>query len=189
MLQKDVKIGGEYLVKVGGQLVRCRVEQRVCRFSSFDSGREVVKFRLRNLRTGRELKLSTSQRLREIPQPTENAIHCKWCRQGFVIEPTVGYGTRESARERDAKLATADGLRDAHEAACSKNPDRGPDVLVHGRGSDTVFAFELISSAARAWVDANVQGETSWLGDRLVVEHRYAGLLAEGLREAGFIVR
>lgn len=61
------------------------------------------------------------------------------------------------------------------------------DVQVHNGGS--VFQFEIKSAAARTWVDENVGSEGwQWMGNRLCVEHRFAGPLAEGLIEAGFDV-
>ena len=58
------------------------------------------------------------------------------------------------------------------------------DVVVHNNG--TVFSFELVTDAARTWVDENVESEGyQWFGDRLVVDHGMAAGLADGMLGAG----
>ena len=84
------------------------------------------------------------------------------------------------------KLRSSGSLREIEEA-------RKADVLVqsdtHGQPS-TVYTFTFESDDALQWAKDNIQTESSWLGVRtLVVEHRYVELLAEGLREAGYVVR
>jgi len=60
-----------------------------------------------------------------------------------------------------------------------------PDVLVRNEG--TVYVFSPLTAAAKAWFDENVQSEGwQWFGNALVVEHRYALGLGQGLRDAGF---
>jgi len=61
------------------------------------------------------------------------------------------------------------------------------DVNVTNHG--TLFLFELVSHAAREWVEENVSGETTWWGENsLVVEHRYAGDLATGMVSDGLVL-
>ena len=53
----------------------------------------------------------------------------------------------------------------------------------------SVFSICPISEGAKDWIDANVQSEPyQWLGNSLVVEHRYIADLVAGMIEAGFIV-
>jgi hypothetical protein len=59
------------------------------------------------------------------------------------------------------------------------------DVLVENHG--TIFLFRPITDTAEAWLREHTAGE--WFGGALVVEHRYAGDLAEGLQEEGFAIR
>jgi hypothetical protein len=62
---------------------------------------------------------------------------------------------------------------------------KAPDVLVRNEG--TVFVFCPLTPAARAWFDENVQSEPwQWMGASLVVEHRFAWGLGQGLKDAGF---
>lgn len=177
MLQKNVKVGGIYLTKIGGELRRVRVDQQVERTEyGYRSGdRQVTRFRVTELRSGKTLpKLRSSSSLRECAEPAPSAIHCKWCRRAF---PLI-----------DLPLAVAQEKRDAHERSCDKNPER-IDVRVTADASPaSVYAFELRTDRARTWVDQNVP-EPSFLGvSTLVVEHRYARLLVEGLRAAGLTV-
>jgi len=64
------------------------------------------------------------------------------------------------------------------------------DVHVHGGGPMcTVYSFELMTDAARQWVDENVQAEAwQWLGHSLAVEHGYTRELAQGMLDAGLNV-
>lgn len=62
-----------------------------------------------------------------------------------------------------------------------------PDVWVRNEG--TVVQFLPLSDAAREWIDQNVQSEDwQWMGRSLVVDHRYAGNLIEGMQGAGLVV-
>ena len=61
------------------------------------------------------------------------------------------------------------------------------DVLVTNHG--TLFTFEPRTDDARAWIAEHVGGETTWISGALVVEHRYAHDLAEGMRGAGLVLR
>ena len=63
-----------------------------------------------------------------------------------------------------------------------------PDVLVHNEG--TVFLFNPLTAKAKEWIDNNVQSEDyQWFGTTLVVEHRYAWGLAEGMKDAGLVLQ
>ena len=62
-----------------------------------------------------------------------------------------------------------------------------PDVLVANGG--TVFTFCPLTDRAKTWIDDNVHTESYyWLGSVLVVEHRYAWALAEGMLSEGLIL-
>jgi hypothetical protein len=56
------------------------------------------------------------------------------------------------------------------------------DVQISNEGS--IFTFYLQSPAAHEWVSENVH-EPNFMGNNLIVEHRYAVELAEGMIEAG----
>ncbi len=59
-----------------------------------------------------------------------------------------------------------------------------PDVIVRNEGS--VYLFCPLSAHAKTWLDGHVEPNATWFGSALVVEHRYAWALAEGLKDAGF---
>jgi hypothetical protein len=61
-----------------------------------------------------------------------------------------------------------------------------PDVLVRNEG--TVFLFCLLTPRAKEWIDEHVQSDTRWFGNALVVEHRYAWGLAEGMKNEGLVL-
>ncbi len=62
-----------------------------------------------------------------------------------------------------------------------------PDVQIVNHGS--VVAFHLLSQNAKTFVDENVQAEGwQFMGDALCVDHRFAGDLAEGMRENGLVL-
>ncbi len=57
-----------------------------------------------------------------------------------------------------------------------------PDVLVRNEG--TVFLFCPLTSRGKEW-DEHVQSDALWFGNTLVVEHRCAWPLAQGMKAAG----
>lgn len=62
-----------------------------------------------------------------------------------------------------------------------------PDVLVRDEG--TLWVFNPLTSAAQEWFAENVQSEPwQWLGTSLVVEHRFAIVLIQGIEHAGFAI-
>jgi hypothetical protein len=61
---------------------------------------------------------------------------------------------------------------------------KAPDVLVRNEG--TVVVFCPLTSAAKAWIDENVQtGALQWFGNALCVEYCFAWGLAQGMKDAG----
>jgi hypothetical protein len=67
----------------------------------------------------------------------------------------------------------------------AKNPVT-PDVLVANEG--TVFLFNPLTSKANEWIEEHVQGDAQWFGHALIVEHRYAWGLAQGMKDAGLVL-
>jgi hypothetical protein len=62
-----------------------------------------------------------------------------------------------------------------------------PDVLVRNEG--TVFVFCPLTSAAKEWIDENVESEAyQWFGNALVVEHRFAWGLGRGMKDARLVL-
>lgn len=61
-----------------------------------------------------------------------------------------------------------------------------PDVLIHNEG--TVFLFDPLTVRAKEWIDDNVQPDARWFGTVLVVEHRYAWALAQGIKDEGLVL-
>src|SRR3989475_11655655 len=57
-----------------------------------------------------------------------------------------------------------------------------PDVLVRNEG--TVFLFCPLTSRGKQWIEEHVQPDAQWFGSALIVEHRFAWGLAQGLKEA-----
>jgi hypothetical protein len=58
-----------------------------------------------------------------------------------------------------------------------------PDVLVCNEG--TVFLFCPLTSRGKEWIDDHVQPDAQWFRNALVVEHRFAWGLAQGMKDAG----
>ena len=61
-----------------------------------------------------------------------------------------------------------------------------PDVLVRNEG--TLFLFCPITARAHQWIDEHVQTDALWFGNALVVAHRYAWGLAQGMKDAGLML-
>lgn len=69
-----------------------------------------------------------------------------------------------------------------------KTQPKAVDVYVGNEGS--VFTFQPATDTARQWIDENVEAEGwQWLGNTLVVDHRFAQDLAQGMIDAGLVVR
>jgi hypothetical protein len=63
-------------------------------------------------------------------------------------------------------------------------------VDLEARDGGTVWAIRSLSRRARRWIEEHVQSETwQWLGDTLVIDHRYAWPLIEGMSADGLIYR
>jgi squalene cyclase len=62
-----------------------------------------------------------------------------------------------------------------------------PDVLVHNE--KTVFLFNPLTARAKEWIEEHVQADAQWFGTTLVVEHRFAWGLAEGMKDAGLVLQ
>lgn len=61
------------------------------------------------------------------------------------------------------------------------------DVEIENHG--TVFRFLPVTAAAREWIDENVEAEPyQWMGPALIVDHRMARDLADGMVRAGLRV-
>ena len=58
------------------------------------------------------------------------------------------------------------------------------DVEISNHGS--IFLFQPMNTPAKDWLKDNTDGQ--WFGSALVVEHRYAEDLAQGLQDNGFTV-
>ncbi len=54
-----------------------------------------------------------------------------------------------------------------------------PDVLVNNVG--TLYTFCPLTLRAKEWIDEHVQDDAQWFGYALIVEHRYAWGLAQGI--------
>jgi hypothetical protein len=61
------------------------------------------------------------------------------------------------------------------------------DVQVTREGS--LFLFDPRTPAAESWIDENVDPDTTRWAGAVVVEHRYAYDLAQGMIDAGLEVR
>ena len=61
-----------------------------------------------------------------------------------------------------------------------------PDVLVNNVG--TLYTFCPLSLRAKEWIDEHVQDNAQWFGHALIVEHRYAWGLAQGMKDDGLVL-
>lgn len=62
----------------------------------------------------------------------------------------------------------------------------GPDFIVTNHG--TIFTVAPQNESARAHLEENVQPDAQWFHGSLVVEHRYAAALVDGLLGDGWKV-
>ena len=62
-----------------------------------------------------------------------------------------------------------------------------PDLLVHNEG--TLFLFCTLTARAKVWIDEHVQPDAQWFGNVLIVEHRFAWGLAQGMLDSGLVLQ
>jgi hypothetical protein len=60
------------------------------------------------------------------------------------------------------------------------------DVSVQNEG--TIFLFTANTDIAREWISENVQEDAMYFGGSLVVEHRYAAVLARSMADDGLTI-
>lgn len=65
-------------------------------------------------------------------------------------------------------------------------PLESPDILVRYEG--TIFLFCPLTTRAKTWIDEHVQEDAQWFGNALVVEHRFAWALLEGMKDEGLVL-
>jgi len=70
------------------------------------------------------------------------------------------------------------------EAVARLSPN--PDVLVNNVG--TLYTFCPLTLRAKEWIDEHVQDDAQWFGHALIVEHRYAWGLAQGMKDEGLVL-
>jgi hypothetical protein len=63
------------------------------------------------------------------------------------------------------------------------NSASNPGVLVNNVG--TLYTFCPLTLRAQEWIDEHVQDDAQWFGYALIVEHRYAWGLAQGMKDEG----
>jgi hypothetical protein len=65
-------------------------------------------------------------------------------------------------------------------------PTSNPDVLVNNVG--TLYTFCPLMLLAKEQIDEHVQDDAQWFGHALIVEHRYAWGLAQGMKDDGLVL-
>ncbi len=66
----------------------------------------------------------------------------------------------------------------------SNQQNKMPDIVVRDQG--TVVMFTPTSKVGRDWIQENVQSDDwQWMGRSLVVDHRYAQGLIDGMQRDG----
>jgi len=77
-------------------------------------------------------------------------------------------------------------LHSPQEEPASPRLRRQPDVLVNNVG--TLYTFCPLTLRAKEWIHEHVQDDAQWFGHALIVEHRYAWGLAQGMKDDGLVL-
>jgi hypothetical protein len=64
-----------------------------------------------------------------------------------------------------------------------RTTSKKPDLLIHEEGA--IVLFTPMTAAAKLWINGHVAGDPEWFGPSLVVGHKYANDLLDGISEAG----
>ncbi len=68
-----------------------------------------------------------------------------------------------------------------------KEKSATPDVLFND--AETLYTFSPLTARAKEWIAEHVQPDAQWFGNALVVEHRYAWGLAQGMKDDGLVLQ
>lgn len=173
MKKNEVQVGQTYIVKVSGKETKVRLV-RESPYGGWDGT---------NLATGRSVRIKTAAKLRRLataprgassPSPKATQPRFKSCAE----HPESKGSTR--CDECGAKLRA---LNERMTAAVFGTP--AVDLRVRDEG--TVVQFIPETEAAAAWAEENL-ADAPRLGNTFVVEHRFAGDVVNGAREAGLRV-
>lgn len=63
-----------------------------------------------------------------------------------------------------------------------------PRIDVSLRNEGSIILFTPLTEGARDWISENIPEDATWWSTSLVVDHRYAGQIIEGMEAAGLIV-
>lgn len=63
-----------------------------------------------------------------------------------------------------------------------------PRIDVSLRNEGSIVLFTPNTESARDWISENIPEDSTWWGTALVVEHRYAGTIIEGMQNSGLVV-
>lgn len=124
MKATDIEIGGIYLAKVSGKLVRLRVEE--IRWAIWALGKERIGWICTNLDTGRQIVVRSPQRFRErVPQAKCVNLDCPndvpyGCEGGYC--PSCCNAIEDAENEQHAQLEEAEQAKIANLPA-SREPD------------------------------------------------------------------
>lgn len=110
-------------------------------------------------------------------------LHGKLLREGQA-KPVAG-GTVGSLKHHGA-VYWAEKIASQFKAQQEPAHEDG-DVQVDDQG--TIVLFRPVTEEAQDWIAHNVEDSATWLGGRLVVEHRYAPYMIEGMLEAGLEIK
>lgn len=94
--------------------------------------------------------------------------------------PTERNATVVASRQMRRETAKENPLYSPQEKPVS------PDVLVNHVG--TLYTFCPLTLQAKEWIDEHVQDDAQWFGHALIVEHRYAWGLAQGMKDDGLVL-
>jgi hypothetical protein len=86
----------------------------------------------------------------------------------------------------DARSLEGDTRMHSPQDDAAFNQTSNPDVLVNNVG--TLYTFCPLTLRAKEWIDEHVQDDARWFGYALIVEHRYAWGLAQGMKDAGLVL-
>ena len=64
-----------------------------------------------------------------------------------------------------------------------------PDFSVEGSGRFcTVYLLRPLTPRAFEWIDEHIPGDAQTLGNAVAVEHRYIGVIADGIAADGLVI-
>ena len=101
----------------------------------------------------------------------------------ITCDQCKGDGLDRAAQWLDGSFASCAKCKGDGSITLPDPPASPRDVQITNEGS--IWLFEPLTEAGKLWINQHISEDAAWFGPSLVVEHRYARDIVQGMRDAG----